>query len=387
MNDRKPKVLMICMDRNLFSHDSVVAERVKNFYAPIIDELHIVVFSKKNLGFENIKIAENVWAYPTNSFSKFLYIRDALFLAKKLIQEKRFEKANSLITTQDSSECGLVGYFLRKKYGLPLEVQMHIDPLFTDGYDSFLDRTRRLLSCLIIPHADSIRMVGNFIFDRVDRKFNLETKKTYVLPVFIDKDKFISTEPVFDVHDRYGAQKVILSVARLAPQKNLFFMLDILKDVVIKLPNTKLVIVGAGRDLEKLQNYANRVGVRENVDFVGWQNDMVSFYKTSDVFLQTSIFEGYGMALVEAGICGLPTLTTPVGVALDLKDGKDTVIFDFKDKERAVEFLTRILMDKDFASGLVNNFKEFLDATLPSKQEYVEKLRLNWYSVAHSDEK
>ena len=77
------KVLMIGSDRKLFEEGSAVVERIKG-YGALVEELHIIVFALKSLGFTDKRIAPNVWIYPTNSFSRWLYIYDAASLGKKI---------------------------------------------------------------------------------------------------------------------------------------------------------------------------------------------------------------------------------------------------------------------------------------------------------------
>ena len=85
------KVLSIGSDRKLFEEGSAVSERIKE-YGTLVGELHIVVFALKSLGLKEKQIAPNVWVYPTNSFSKWLYVHDASKLGQKIVLEHKFEK-------------------------------------------------------------------------------------------------------------------------------------------------------------------------------------------------------------------------------------------------------------------------------------------------------
>ena len=85
--------------------------------------------------------------------------------------------------------------------------------------------------------------------------------------------------------------------------------------------------MGSGPEERKLKNLAKKLGLENAVEFAGWQNDLTSFYKTANLFIQTSFFEGYGLALVEAGLSEIPIITTPVGIASELEHGKDAYIY------------------------------------------------------------
>ena len=61
--------------------------------------------------------------------------------------------------------------------------------------------------------------------------------------------------------------------------------------------------------------------LQDKVTFLGWQNDIndiAGYYKSADVLLVTSLYEGYGLQMVEARIAGIPVISTDVGVAREV---------------------------------------------------------------------
>ena len=52
--------------------------------------------------------------------------------------------------------------------------------------------------------------------------------------------------------------------------------------------------------------------------FEGWQENLISYYKTANLFLLSSNYEGYGMTLLEAAAAGCPIISTDVGIAGEL---------------------------------------------------------------------
>src|SRR3989344_7606147 len=96
------KVLMISTDRKIFEDGSAVRARMIE-YGKLFDELHIVVFTKRNLNVK-IQISKNVFAYPTNSLSRFLYIFDAIKIGASIIKNCKLKIENCVITTQDPFE-------------------------------------------------------------------------------------------------------------------------------------------------------------------------------------------------------------------------------------------------------------------------------------------
>lgn len=328
MSTVRLKVLMISTDRLILARGSAVSARIKE-YGGLVDELHIILFSDAKHGLKNTRLSERVWVYPTNSSNRFSRPLDAV---------KVGEKINcNLITTQDPFECGWVGMRLKKKLGVPLEVQLHTDPQ-SSHFSGFLNFIRKQIMKRVMKSADSVRDVVN-------------------LPIYIDR-KRIEGEPKFDLHTRYGFKKVLLMVTRLSKEKNINLAIEVVK----KIPDAGLVIVGDGP--EKFE-------APKNVIFVGWQEDLTPYYKTADIFLQTSGYEGYGLSLVEAGLSGLQVISTPVGVATKLKN-----IFIAKTIQEFAEAIESAI--KSPKLGL----KQELEAKILTKEDYMAKIKDNWERTA-----
>jgi glycosyltransferase involved in cell wall biosynthesis len=382
MNASELKILMISSDRNILAPNSAVAVRM-NDYGSLVGELHIVVLAKKSLGLKDVQIGPRVWVYPTNSSSRWSYVSDAARMGKKLVSEKKFVRGRSVITTQDPFECGLVGLKIKDKWRLPLEVQLHTDP-FSPYFTGFLNNLRRRIAKKVLAKADTVRVVTPSLRSMI----SAYTKaRISVLPIYVDKESIENARVSFDVHARFGWHFIMLSVARLAPEKNLGLALEILALVRSRFPSTGLVIVGTGPEEASLKALAKKLGVENNVVFEGWLDNLVSHYKTSNAFLQTSHFEGYGMALVEAGLSGLPVVTTPVGLALDLEHGKDAYIYPLdstrgKPAEAFAEGIVDLIENNEKRENLRLNMKRALDSKLITKQEYLKEMQDNWQDTS-----
>ncbi len=350
---------MIGSDRNLFTDGSAVALRLAE-YGTLVGELHIVVLTP--MGFKDKKIAPNVWVYPTNSFASIFRPLGAARIGKKIVFEKKFVRGQSLITAQDPFECGWAGLKVKRKWRLPLEVQIHTDPS-SPYFRGFLNSIRKIIAKRVLVNADSIRDV-----------------KT--LPIYVDKEKIENASIKFDVHARYGWHFIMLAVSRLAPEKNLSLAIQILALVRQKFPDTGLVIVGSGPDESRLKAFVKKLKLEGAVEFAGWQNELASFYKTANIFIQTSLFEGYGLALVEAGLSNLPVITTPVGIAQELEHGKDAYIYPANRPDLFAAGIVELIESNQKRENLRFNLKRTLDAKLISKADYMAKIKDNWEKTA-----
>lgn len=374
------KILSIGSDRKLFEEGSAVSERIKE-YGKLVEELHIVVFAHKSLNLKEKKLSENVWVYPSNSSSRWLYMHDAIRIGKKIVVDKHFIRGESVVTTQDPFESGWVGLKIKNKWRIPLEIQLHTDP-FSPYFSGWLNKVRMYMARRTLASADHIRVVSETVGSQLLKSFPNKKDVLSVLPIYVDKERIERTRVVFDIHARYGWHFIILSVARLTVEKNLGLALDVLQKVRTVFPDAGLVIVGSGPEEKHLQDKAKELGIEKYVAFAGWQEELGSYYQTANLFLQTSLFEGYGLSLVEAGLSGLPVVSTPVGIARDLENGKDIIICPHDDPDYMSQLVCNIIENKEKRDELKANMKHTLESTLISKEEYFFRLLADWKEVA-----
>ena len=373
MNPLKIKVLMISSDRNIAVFGSNTAERMKE-YGALVEELCIVLLSDKTHGLKEVKLGENVWIYPANSSSKFLRPMDAARLGKKIVLEKKFVRGESLITTQDPFECGWAGLKVKKKWRLPLETQLHTDP-FSPYFSGLENRIRKFFVKSILRQSDMVRVVSNELKAKIERMTSAEVE---TLPIYVDQSRIQEQHMKFDVHSRYPWSFIMLAVSRLAPEKNLGVALEALSIVRKTFPDTGLIIVGSGPEEGRLRAVVKKLQLEGSVEFAGWQDDLASFYRTANLFIQTSLFEGYGLSLIEAGLSNLPVITTPVGIARELENGKDAYICPPENPALFAEGITDLIANNQKRENLKFNLKRVLETKLISKDDYLAKIKGNW---------
>lgn len=374
------KVLMISNDRKILTPGSAVFERMKE-YGDLVHELHIVLLSTPEHGLRETKLSDKVSVYPTNTSSKFFYPFSAASLGKKIVFEKKFVRGNSLITTQDPFECGWAGLKIKNKWRIPLEVQLHTDP-FSPYFSGPLNVVRKILARMVIPKADALRVVSEGVKRRIETSFPKKKGSIAVLPIYIDKKRILEGQILFDLRARLGWRFIILCVARLTPEKNLGLAVDVLARLHPYSPEAGLVIVGSGPEEENLKKRVEKLGLQKSVFFAGWQEELASYYKAANLFLQTSRFEGYGLALVEAGLSGLPVVTTPVGIATDLKDGVEAIVCPQDDPEYMFKAVYDLIENNQKRQEMKSQLQHTLEAKILGKEEYLERLRGAWLSAS-----
>ncbi|MCR4311428.1 MAG: glycosyltransferase, partial [Candidatus Taylorbacteria bacterium] len=190
-----------------------------------------------------------------------------------------------------------------------------LSPFFASS--SHLNRVRTHITKRVLPFATSIRVVSNRIKDALLQHKGYKLKTTpVVLPIFTDMKKIQTTDPSFDLKVKYPQWSfIILVVARLSPEKNVTDALAVLKVLLKKYTKMGMVIVGSGPLRKSLKFKVKSLKLEDNVVFKGQQEDTISYYKTAHLFLQTSLYEGFGLALLEAVTARCPSVSTDVGIA------------------------------------------------------------------------
>jgi glycosyltransferase involved in cell wall biosynthesis len=349
-------------------------------YGTLVAELHIVLLSDLSHNLTETQISNNVWVYPTGALIKYLRPFAAAKLGKRIVFDKQFVRGQSLITAQDPFECGMAALDIKRRWRLPLEVQLHTDP-FSPYFTGFLNDRRKVIARKVLAQTDTLRVVTESLKTRMISEFPSLKDRTAVLPIYVDQTRIKNSQIAFDLHARYGWHVVLLVVARLAPEKNIDLVIEALAEARKGFPDVGLVIVGSGPEEGKLQRLAKSLGVAKNVAFAGWQEHLTSFYKTANVFVQASKYEGYGLSLVEAGVAGLPVITTRVGIAEELANGTDALIVEptAASIARAMLELVNNASNREY---LKRNLEKTLEGKLISKEEYMSKLKANWEKTA-----
>ncbi len=290
------KLLVISNDKKILDPQSAVAKRQIE-YAKQYEEVHILLRGRK----KELHLGSNVWVYSR------LWRYN---LARFLIEKRKITH----ITCQDPFENGLVGVMLKRRTNTHLELQVHTD--IGSSYfqnENFKNKIRTYLAKYTFSYADHVRVVSARIKEYV--KKYIDESKIEVRPIFVDVEKIKNT-PKTETNEKI----VLLSVCRLEKEKRVDWIIDAMREI----KNAELRIVGDGSQRKYLEKLAEGLPIT----FYGWQHDTAQFYKNADIFVNTSMYEGYGMTLVEAHAAGLKIISTDVGIA---KEVGATIITDSRD--------------------------------------------------------
>lgn len=368
------KVLMISFDRGVFQEGSIARERALLYSKAV--QLHIIVFAKKQLGLTKVEVSSTLTVYPTNSMSRWFYISDAIKIARRELSDI---PDIDVITAQDPFEAGLVAWRLSRRFKKKFQLQVHTDFLSPHFSYSLLQKVRVRIARFLLPQADSIRVVSGRIKESL-KHVSLKVSPE-ILPVYIDISAFATMVPQFDLHKKYRQFSfIILMATRLSPEKDIGVALEALRRVVCHYPKLGLVVLGEGGERQHLLHLAKQKGIEDHVVFEPWQHDVASSYKTADLFLLTSRFEGFAATLAEAVAAGCPVVSTDVGIAPLLYPlRKDLYVCPVGDAGCIAQKILYQLNNPTFRDDFAINAKHFLAQNIISdKHLYLERHMSMW---------
>jgi len=147
-------------------------------------------------------------------------------------------------------------------------------------------------------------------------------------------------------------------------RKGIDIFINSLKIVRKKIGNLGVLITGPG--WEPIKNILLRYDIKVFYKIVPLYKDMVKMYNLLDCYLITSRVEGGPITLLESMSCGIPVITTPVGMAKDIiKDGENGLLINKDDPKGAAEALISLATNKNLRNKLKENGRKLMVENFP----------------------
>ncbi len=180
---------------------------------------------------------------------------------------------------------------------------------------------------------------------------------------FLEKESYnvvYSPNPLFLDNFQYTAKlpqhNAILWIRCFNSIYNPKVAVDILKIVKKTIPNAYLTMIGPdGGELNNTLNYIKELGLAKDIHVLGPipNNDLYQHMHTHDVFINTTMYESFGMAVVEAASAGIPVVSTSVGeLPFIWKNGEDMFLSSQIDAEEMAIYVVQLLQNSSLADSM-----------------------------------
>jgi len=251
---------------------------------------------------------------------------------------------------------GVPAFFLAKTFRRPLI----ITALGGDIHSPYRFLYTRPLSKLVVPfllrNADEVTCISNDLEKRIHQMVDVNVN---VIPDSLDTQKFKPTFPSYRHQLGLTDKYVLITLSRLIPRKNIGFIINAMKKLAQIIPESYLLIGGAGTEKDRLERLVSKLGLNTRVKLIGYvpESRLTDFYSSGDVFLNSSWHEGLCLSALEALSCGTPVVAPRVGGMIDYCDTAN--MYEPGDLGDLVECILRLHGTHTDRQAIVNSVKKF----------------------------
>lgn len=194
-------------------------------------------------------------------------------------------------------------------------------------------------------------------------------KPIFVLSTGIDLNRFKKSKKPKELRKNLNINpgaKILLFVGRIGKEKNIDFLLDVLKEILKQRKDVILLMVGDGSYLNKFKKLVERFKIEKFIKFTGRIpcQEIPIFYQASDIFVFSSLTETQGLVILEAMACGLPVVALKddafKGIVINNQNGflvEDSSPTSFA--QEVTKILDNPLIYKRFSANSQKFAKEF----------------------------
>jgi glycosyltransferase involved in cell wall biosynthesis len=280
----------------------------------------------------------------------------------RLIRERQPDLLHAMHLTSYGFLGALSGYhpFLASVWGMDIFEAPGLTPL------------HRWITRYALSRADAVTATGPALADATMR-FMPPGRDVHSIPYGVDLDRFRPAEAPAP-----QGRAVIGTVSRLSREKGLHHLIDAVASSELRKAAT-VRIAGEGPERARLEAQVRERGLEGVVEFAGWldYDDVPAFLRSLDIFVLPSLFEGFGVAAVEASAAGLPVVASQVqGLPDVVIDGETGILFPPADPAALARAIGNLLHDPMRARAMGEAGRAFVSQRYDWSRNAAEMERL-----------
>jgi glycosyltransferase involved in cell wall biosynthesis len=281
----------------------------------------------------------------TNIFkSKFLNYLNIFDYFKFISRTARLVKRNNiqLIRAYNNHIEGFLACIIGKMTKVPVVVSVHNDFYYERSHTKksdiisyvFINNIQRILEFFTNRMATKIFCVSNHLKKEISKKGHIREEKIEVIYNKVELEKFRHD----DKKEQQGLirkynlenKKVFLFLGRFVWQKNVFRLLEAFSIIRRRHEDARLLMVSDGPLRQDIERYIKENGLTKSVHILGFvSNDILpSLFRLSDAFVLPSLYEGFGIVLIEAQAAGCPIIVSDIPSVKDIVNEKNSWMFE-----------------------------------------------------------
>lgn len=328
---------------------------------------------------------ENIFYHEVSAldYPLFQYQPYESALASKIVDVARYEKLDILHVHYaiPHASSALIARSILKEggYDLPFVTTLHGTDITLVGKDPGYKPVVEYS----INHSDGITSVSKSLKEDTYSNFGI-TREIEVIPNFIDFSRFKKTDKDhFKKAIAPNGEKILIHVSNFRKVKRVEDVVQMF-DVVLKKIPSKLFLVGDGPERTGVEILCRKLGINEQVRFLGKQDAVEDLLAISDLFILPSETESFGLAALEAMAVEVPVISSNAGGIPEINiNGKTGFMSNVGDYEDMAKNAIYILEDegrlKQFKKDAYAHAKTFdIENILPKYEAYYQKVIRNY---------
>jgi glycosyltransferase involved in cell wall biosynthesis len=225
-------------------------------------------------------------------------------------------------------------------YAWPAQILARVPILVTSARNcKEMGLLRDWVNRLAFRMSDAIVCNGEAVQSFIVRHYWAPANKCAVIYNGVDGNRFVPVSRDSQPPAGHSAKRLIITVGRLVPQKELDLFLEAASLLSRKKAGIRFLIVGDGPSRAALEQSASRKGLNGQVSFLGERADIAELLQNADVFWLTSAWEGLPNVLLEAMACAKPVVTRDVGACREvIAHGLNGYLVPSRDAEKFASY-------------------------------------------------
>lgn len=227
-----------------------------------------------------------------------------------------------------TAKAGALGRIAAILAGTPVRIHTFHGHIFDGYFSGFYIFIFLLIERVLALWTRYIVVVSRAQKREIGKRYRITSPdKIKVIQLGLELEKFFSVQPKEGELRRSAGiaddAVTVGIVGRLVPVKNHGMFLEAAKRLNVLTEGkakVKYLIIGDGEERMRLEERADKLGIREDVVFRGWRENMAEVYSDIDILALTSLNEGTPVAVIEALASARPVVVTNVGGVTDVVD-------------------------------------------------------------------
>lgn len=273
------------------------------------------------------------------------------------------------------------GIKLARWYSIPIILEVNALPISeikTYGGKTYMESIGKFIEKCIFKNVDAIVAVSSILKKNV-LSYGIPEEKVWFLPNGVDIDKFNPDISGNKVQEKYGLQnKVVIGfVGTLVVWHNLDILIDAMGDVIKKIPNIYLLIVGDGFYREPLEKQIESLKLRNYVTITGCipHNKIPDYINAIDIAVDLCDKGDLSMKLFEYMAMGRAIVSSNVGqISEMIKHGENGMLVQPGDKKQLVETLISLAANLELRTKLGKKARKTIENNNYTWEKNVDKV-------------